>query len=137
MLGVCSICGEHGYIGRNGKHMACYQKEYHKTNPKYKAYAIKFRQENKDKYKEWYKTNYSKRVHKYIEACLKRRELLHTLPGDEVKVKEIYRKARELGLTVDHMVPLQGKNVCGLHVSWNMEMIPLPDNISKGNRFNG
>jgi hypothetical protein len=35
---------------------------------------------------------------------------------------------------VDHIVPLQSKQVCGLHVWWNMQVIPSLVNIAKGNR---
>lgn len=54
---------------------------------------------------------------------------------DKRAMKRMYRIAKRTGKTVDHIVPLSNPIVCGLHVPWNMQIIPRDENMQKSNTF--
>jgi hypothetical protein len=74
--------------------------------------------------------------------AIKLKALPKWLTKEELEqIKELYLIAEMFKLYtgeeyhVDHIVPLQGENVCGLHVPWNLQVIPAKENLSKSNKL--
>lgn len=89
--------------------------------------------------KQWGKDNIGKR--REITKSNKMR-LKHAMPDWLTKemvqqIKQIYLLAGELGpdYHVDHIHPINGKVQCGLHVPWNLQILPARENIKKGNKY--
>lgn len=93
--------------------------------------------------KIWTKNNKDKK--NFI--CAKRRasKLKATPPwltNDQLaEIANIYKQAKQLeketGLKhhVDHIIPLQGKEVCGLHTPWNLQVLTAEENLKKGSKY--
>ena len=76
-------------------------------------------------------------------AAARRCAELKATPGwsDRAKIRQIYLKAKNISEEtkllhhVDHIIPLRGKLVSGLHVPENLQIIPWQENLKKGNKF--
>lgn len=53
--------------------------------------------------------------------------------ADQIKIKELYDKCPK-GYEVNHIIPLCGKNVCGLHIPENLQYLPIKINRQKYNK---
>lgn len=110
------------------------------------AYLKQYQLTNKDKVARWKRRWEIKnpaylcaKTAKYM-ARKKQACPLWLTSADFFAIEQFYIIAKEFSKTgvphhVDHTVPLQGKNVCGLHVPWNLQVIPAVDNIRKSNKY--
>lgn len=90
---------------------------------------------NKKNYKKWISSKRGKKLHAANEAK-RRAAKLNATPvwSDLNKIRKIYENCPK-GYHVDHIIPLQGKNVRGLHVEYNLQYLPASENLSKSNKL--
>lgn len=92
---------------------------------------------NKEHYKETKHQHYIDNKQNYVAKNAKRRAVkLNALVSwaDTREIAAIYLYCPE-GYHVDHIIPLQGELVCGLHCEHNLQYLTAADNLSKGNKF--
>lgn len=115
-----------------------YKNEWARNNPKSKKEWVDRNPEKRKtssrnyQKKNWiYYTEYSR-----LYSARRRQAKLKCLNElDELIIEEIYDLARKRNMEVDHIVPLKGKTVCGLHVPWNMQLLTKSENCRKSNKF--
>lgn len=94
----------------------------------------------KARQREWNNRN-KDRTCSYVSA--RRRRIREQCPSwqDPMDMRSFYLEARKLSKQtgiphhVDHIHPLKGANFSGLHVPWNLQVIPAEDNLAKSNKL--
>jgi len=110
--------------------------------PRHKEWLIENAQRMRDHRRKWKKANPG-----IVAADTRSRQLkkVKATPNwlsaeQKNKIVDIYKRAAEItkqtGLPhdVDHIIPIRGKAVCGLHVPWNLQILTRTENARKSNR---
>lgn len=120
----------------------------HKANPeiaaeRYRRKSPESKQKGRDARKAWGERNLPHLVAR--NAARRALKLKATPPWlteeDKQAIRDIYKlaatKTKDEGIVyhVDHIIPLKGEIIRGLHVPWNLQIIPAEENLSKGNKL--
>jgi hypothetical protein len=160
--GVCRACrtqGKKDWYGQNReKYRASNKKWADQNKDQIRSKNQKWLEQNKDRvaqYREKNKAHIRKMARQWQkdnpERCvfnvsMRRSAKIKATPkwltsDQKDMIFKIYEEARaitqetKIPHDVDHIVPLRGKNVCGLHVPWNLQIIPSEQNRRKSNNL--
>ena len=120
------------YANNKEKRLAYHKEWSQKNEKKLKQYQKQWRYQNRDICNAHATKHFlakKNRTPPWLKDChLKAIETEYSLAAWCSKVMGIKYH-------VDHIIPLRGKLVSGLHVPWNLQVIPATDNLIKSNKF--
>lgn len=134
----CKECCKVRDVVRTRPYIAEIQNRY-----KEKRNATYLRNRDLDKKRVQSKTHYVLNKESYIARAVARANKLNqsaVCKADLPNIAKVYKQAMELRkqghkVEVDHIVPLNGKLVSGLHVSWNLQILSVSENRAKSNKI--
>jgi hypothetical protein len=145
---TCVSVYNKAYRLQNAQRIAASKKSWVDQNQKHKAqqdreYAIKNPEARKASREKWDKANPGRTNAAKTRNKLERQMRVPAwlTEDDKWMIEQAYELAKirteMFGFQwhVDHIIPLKGRKVSGLHVPTNLQVIPWKDNLRKGSRL--
>lgn len=149
--GCCVVCGRKKYNlwadANQDLLKEIWSKSYAKNAEKRRLESAEYRAKNPDKVRAmcrkskannraYYTYLQSQRLEKIKQATppwirKEQKEWIINIYKCAKNIKEYYKAST----AVDHIIPIKGKNVCGLNVPWNMRVVTQAYNSQKSNNM--
>ena len=124
--------------GLSSKCKDCCKVYYKPTTPERKAQHQVWKDANKEHiaaYEKDYRARKKDQIYAKNNARHKRVQQATPLWADMNAIRDIYLEAQYMQMEVDHIYPLNGKTVSGLHVWDNLQLLTKEQNLRKSNTY--
>lgn len=130
------------YYEKNKEICNARTRESQSKKPEYYAQkSIEWVKENRERHLQNRRNHYARNSAKDIERVRKRQGKIKQgnismSQAEQAEVQGMYDFCKIFkGFEVDHIIPLNGKEVSGLHVLGNIQVLPISINRSKSNKY--